>query len=238
MVISITLPLDDEILVKAGEDVDFSTSLLKEQLKDLVTIPLAKILHIPATKIFHHLKKFVGDEVKKDDLIAERPSLLSKKAYYCEIDGVIKEVNHEEGYIVIETKRADETRMKSYFKGQVVSIDKQTLELKVGKSKDFSMKSATENFGGEVAFFPTIKEDLIEDKVQHKVVFAPEITVYQQVKLEALGAKGFVTVHSLAQHTSLPVAKIKDAEEWEKISGHSFPYCTINKESTTIYLYE
>ena len=104
MIITITLPEADEVLVKPGQKVDFETPILKRHSKKDIKVPLAQLLKIKSKDIFSHLKKFVGEEVTKNDLIAEVKGMLSTKRYFSEYEGVLKEINHGDGSITIAVK--------------------------------------------------------------------------------------------------------------------------------------
>src|SRR5690348_13796047 len=103
MTIAFTVPLESDILIKKGQEVDFDTPFVKAAETQTIEIDLAKKLSTAPKNIFQHLKKFVGEAINKGDLIAQSSSLLSSKSYYSEQQGVIKEIDHNRGVIIIET---------------------------------------------------------------------------------------------------------------------------------------
>ena len=102
MTISLSLPTNGDILVKAGDEIDFDTPIVNHQGTDEVKVPIAKLIKVPEAKIFNHLRKFVGEHIKKGDLVAENKTMFLKKQYFSEYDGIIKEVNHAEGAILMQ----------------------------------------------------------------------------------------------------------------------------------------
>lgn len=111
--------------------------------------------------------------------------------------------------------------------------------LKVKNSKDFPLKFAEEDFGGQML---NVKNeagaaDLNEDQIKDKVVVIERLTEYEQRKIEALGATGFVSLHMLSD-TIAPTATTKTIADWKDIAKSDLPYCIIDKKTSTIYLYE
>lgn len=240
MIITLTLPFEDEqVLVQVGQQVDFTTPILKKHSKKEVKVPLADLLKIPAKKIFQHLKKFVGEEIGKNDLIAEYKSMLSVKRYFSEYDGVIKEINHNEGYITIEvTSDKNSDVMLSFFKAEIEAINKNEFKLKVEKYSSHELREADDYFGGGVFYYsPENAYTLTEDQINGRIIVADLIPAYEQVKLETLGVKGFVTIHSLQENTGRPSAKFKNIQDLSHAATQRLPYCVIDKYHNTIYFY-
>lgn len=238
MNITFSLPFNGELLIKAGQKVDFKDPIAKKQAAEEITIPLASILKVSPNAIFKSLKKFVGEAFSKGDLIAEHKGMLGSKKYHSEFDGIIKEINHTEGTIVVETTSDKKDTEYAFFKGEVEDIADGKVTLKVDKYVQFELKEANNDFGGETLIItekvlPTISSD----DVNEKVIFAEKLQPYDQVKLETLGIKGLITLHPHAQEPSVPKAILKEIQDWEKIQKQHFPYCIISKNNNTIYFY-
>jgi len=248
--IEFTIAYDGELLIKKEESVSFQTPLYNMQTRESVAIPLAKLLNTEPTKIIQSLKKFVGDQIAKGDVIAESVSFMSKKIYTSEYDGVLKEVNHEEGILIIEAGTDNKDVVNCFFVGEVVDIDEQkgksessqhkaTIKLKVKSAKEFELKEVTADFGGEVVYCKDpIKAHLTADEVNHKVVVDEKIPSYEQVKYEALGAKGFVSLDSLPEESTAHFAKLATESAFKKISEEKLPFCLVNKIDNKIFFYE
>lgn len=239
MIITLTLPVENgDILIQAGQTVDYTTPILKKHAKQAVKIPLAKMLKIPANKIFQHLKKFVGEEISKNDLIAEYKTLLSIRRYFSEYDGQIKEINHRDGYIVMETAAEKSDMLRAFFKAEVESIDKNVLKLKVKQYVASELREASDLFGGDVFYYrPEVSVSLTEDQISGKIIVGDFVPAYEQIKLETLGVIGFVTTHPLTEKTTKPQAKFKNIQDFGQSSTHKLPYCIVDKNNSIIYFY-
>lgn len=238
MAITFTLEETGSFIIKVGQKVEFNDPLFEKKESREVKIPLAQFLHIPPTKIFKTLKKFVGEEIKKGDLVAEKKGFLSHLKYYSEHDGTIKEINHHDGSVVLEIQTDESSTINSFFKGEIAALENNTITLKLDANKALQLQEASHTFGGSV-LIANIKElpNLAEDEVSNKIIFTEKIVPYELMKLEALGSQGFITSHPYVQKPSLPSAVLKNTEEFESVDRKKFPYCIINKDNNTIYFY-
>ncbi|MEN9327371.1 MAG: hypothetical protein RI947_179 [Candidatus Parcubacteria bacterium] len=238
MNVTFTVPESAEILVKVNQKIDFGTPFLKQKGKEEVRVPIASLLHIQPNKIFNYLTKFVGDAVKKGDLIARNKTFLINRQYFSEYNGMIKEINHTEGVLVLQVSTDEKAETTSSMKGEIVSIEGKEIKVKVQKGKEYEIKEANEPFGGETLFFePKFSQLLTTDDVSGRVVIASRLQPYDQIKLETLGAKGFITMHSLPEQATIPTAKISKSIEWTDFTGDPYSYCTIDTDSNKIYFY-
>lgn len=238
MTISFSVSTNEKILVKAGQDVDFKTPLVKKTFQRDVKIPISHILQIAPGKIFHHLLKVVGEEIKKGDVLGKKKSLMGEKEYISEFDGIIKEINHEDGSLVISSSTPTQKIKHAYFKGEVTDVKKNEITLRVKKAKDFELKDISDDFGGEIKFLDD--NDLVSltpEEVDDKVVFDDTIAPYNEVKLEVMGAVGFVTLHKLTDKSSLPSAVIENSSDWKVMKTLDYPYCLTSKKNSRIYFY-
>ena len=239
MNITITIPQDTDILVKSGQKVDFHTPFIAQRSMEEVKVTLSSLLGFPPEKIFNYLLKFVGDKVKKDELLAERKAMLSTKQYYSEYTGTIKEVNHYDGSIMIESQMNETSEYPCYFKGEIEKIEGNHIILKVSKAKEYDLQSKANHFGGEVCYFTEkMSATVTEEEVMNKIIVAEELPIYDQVKLEALGAKGFITLKPLLEDPSEPHAALKNIADFQEITKQQFSCCMITPDSTTIYFYD
>lgn len=247
--IEFSIIFDGELLIKKEDTVSFQTPLYSGNTKTNVSVPLAKLLNTEPSKIFQSLKKFVGDSIAKGDVIAENVSFMSKKIYMSEFDGVLKEVDHQEGIVIIEAGTENSNTTNCFFIGEIASIEEDTdkstgmkkavIKLKTKSSKEFDLKDASGYFGGEVVYCKDpIKAGLTADEVSHKIVVDEKIPSYEQVKYEALGAKGFISLHTLPEPSTAPFAKLIGKTDYEKIEENKLPYCLITKDDLKIFFYE
>jgi hypothetical protein len=234
----VKIPSGHEVLITIGQQVDFETPLLKKHTTVGSTVPLSNILQFPPEKIFLNLKKFVGEKVKKGDLLAEHKTFFSTKQYISEFEGLIKEVNHQTGTVTIETASENTNTINCFFVGEVTNITEGYLELNVKKYKEYEIH-ATHYFGGETLYVrDTTTETVTEEQIDNKILCTERIQPYDQVKYETLGVKSFITLEDLNNKSSLPRARVKQKHDLEEILNAQLPYCIIGHDESTIVFYE
>ncbi|NTU73373.1 hypothetical protein HGB07_04360 [Candidatus Roizmanbacteria bacterium] len=235
--IVIDIPQIGNILIKPGQVVDFSTPFIETAAQEDVKIQLSSHLHVPSKKIFSFLKKFVGEEIKKGDVIAEHKSFTGYRKYKSEFDGIIKEINHEDGSITIQIKSDDEEVINCHFKGEIHEIKDEKVSLKVKNKKGYKLKETPDDHGGNVLYFDP-QMAVTEEMVRDKIIVAKSLTGYDQVKLETLGALGIITLEALQEETELATTLIQEVNDFEQIIAQQLPYCIVNKKDSTIFFYE
>lgn len=238
MKVLVHLPEHTNLLIAANQEVDFSTPLLHKGTLETKQIPISQILGFPPDKIFLNLKKFVGEKVQHGDLIAEHKAFLTTKQYMSEFDGVIKEINYQNGSILLEMASDKTDTLNCFFKGEVVSINENELELKVKTSKEFEIEKTDMAAGGKVSYEDETQKVLNEEKIDDKMICASEIKPFDQVKYETLGADGFILLRQLEKPSVVPAIKIKNEKNFKAIQELKLPYCIVNANSTTITFYE
>jgi len=235
MKITFSIAGDEELQIKTGQTVKIGDLLYQQGSTENLIVNLAKKLHIKPNNIFFSLKKAVGDEINKGDLVAENKSLLTHRLYRSEYTGILKEISHHDGSITISVKQETSdktTRCYSYFQGEIIHIAGREITIKVTHQSSFPLKSASQDFGGLVSFIKNDGSDqeTIQD-IDNRIIIADKISEYQQSKFEALGAGGFVTIQPLPKPTELPFALSK-----QTLMG-DFTACIIDKKNNTIFLY-
>jgi len=237
MTIHYSIPKDTVCLVKERAKIDFQTPLLEKKTVKELEINVVQKLDVDPKNIFRHIKKLVGEKVEKDDLLAEKKGLFSTKKFFSPTGGVIREIDHNLGIIIISTTGKEKNKILSPFKGEVEKVSKDSLQIKIGKGEEFVVKNPSSDFGGEVIYFDPSSTQSVSE-VSKKIVLTDNITSYLQVKTEAMGAKGFVTLDKLPEKTDLPSASLKNPEDFKKIRKLDYPYCTIAVQSAKIYFYQ
>lgn len=245
MLITISNPYKKNLLIKAGQKVDFDTPLANINSREQIKIFIAQKLGIAPKKIFAYLKKFVGDSIKKDEILAQKKTLLTQHTYKSQCDGIIKEVNHEEGIVIIDSISSKESIVHCFFKGEIVKTDMNTIELKVKNGTDFLLKQIVlpegiyaMELGGSIVCVEKIDSTVNEECIQNKFVVIPQISSYEQAKIEALGAFGFITAHRLKEASYIPSALLKNASDIKAMQEHAYSNCIINRKESKIYVYE
>lgn len=238
MDITITLPTNVTFLINNNQEVDFETVIYEIVETDEVRIPLAQKLKIKPEKIFKHLSKFVGEEITEGEIIAVKKQIFSDLRYLSEHAGIIKEINHETGELVVLTTTNKHKRQKSFFKGIIKEIigNQITILLPV-KTKRFPLIKACSDFGGPIILLKTLKDPLTEAEVKNKVIISESINPYSQSKLEALGIEGFITLKPLATSSDIPQARLKNIDDFSQLVDYNLKYCLIIEKDNNIYFY-
>ena len=238
MNIVLKLPAGSDILVKEGKDIDFGADLVSENKIQDVTIELSRILSLQNRKIFDALRKFVGEKVNKGDLIAENNKMFLKKQYFSEYEGIIKEVNHDDGTLIISTRSTEKSTAASTVKGTVEKIDKNQITVKIKEAQSYPFTELSESFGGVAVYCKPGRAQLLsEHEIQGNIVVTEKLLPYEHIKLETLGAKAFVLKEPLTDKTFLPVIVIKDADDFSKIMSDKKAYCTADSVNGQLYFY-
>lgn len=238
MQLTFTINVDCELLIKRGQKVKFKDPIAKKKLSEELKIPLSHILNVSPKAIFKSLKRFAGEEIKRGELIAESKGLLSSKKYCSEVDGIIKEIDHNEGLIIIETLSEEKDTHYAFFQGEITDIKKNAITVEVENYKEFTLNDVSDDFGGEIIAITQDELNAVsEDIVKDKVVFTETASSYEQVKLEALGVKAIVTANPCDEKSINFLATLKQPHDWEKIKKVEFPYCIVSKENNKIYIY-
>lgn len=228
------------LLIKAGDTVDFDTPLTKKTLSRQDTIALSDHLHIPPHQIFMHLQKVVGESIRKNETIAEKKTMFGMRKFVSEYEGVIKEINHQQGTVVVETYAESAEITYSHFKGTIESLDNGLVTLRVGKNQSYPVKDVTVDFGGKTMIVDdtTPIATLNHDDVAGRVIITKHISSVDAVRLEVLDEAGTVTLQEIPDHQPVNAARLKHVTDWEQISKSKLPYCIVDARDTTMYLYE
>ncbi|MFA5136772.1 MAG: hypothetical protein WC489_05255 [Patescibacteria group bacterium] len=238
MILVIPLVEKGKSLVKQGQHVDFDTSLYEEKIQKDVKILISQKIDVSPTKIFHHLKKLVGETVAQGEILAEKKSFMAGASYKSEYTGILKEIDHTDGSVLIEVATEDTHVKKAFFKGEVVKIDKEGLHIKVNKAKEYELKDTRGGFfGGKALYLKDGYENLYEETASGTVIITEKISPYTQVKAEALGVHGFVTLRTVEETSDLPSAVFKQIKQYEEAIKNKLPYCFINAVHSTIVFY-
>lgn len=238
MLIQISFPVEAKCLLKEGQSVDFESEFLEHGEDFDVEVQVAKKLEVAKDKIFSYLLKFVGENVKKGDILARKKTLFSQKNIVSDFQGVIKEINHTKGSLIIKVEDEKKKKFSAYFKGEVETISKDYLKLKVGSGFSASLKKAASDFGGKVLYLKEKDPNISEGLVKNQICLIESINEYNLTKLEALGSAGILTLREMPETASLPSAQIEQIEDFKKALEKKFTYCLIDIKSSKIFFYQ
>jgi hypothetical protein len=237
MLISVPISIFDHCLLKEDQSVDFDTPFLEKKVEEEVNISVAKNLGVSPQKIFHYLKKFVGESIEKDEMIAINKGIFSTRKIVSKYSGLIKEINHSDGSITILNKTEIENTINSFFKGKVNKIKKNEVSIEVNKGEQFPAKNVNHNFGGKT-FYSDNNPDFLSENIYNSIIICENITSYFKAKAEALGCQGFLSLSKLTEESKIPYAQFKNIDDYKKVIKSKFAYCTIVNASSIIYFYQ
>lgn len=232
MVIDISIDPEKKLAIKVGEKADFNTPLYKSKEKFEERIAVAELLSIHPKRIFHYLKKNAGDLVVFGDVLAEKKSFFSDKKVTSHIEGVITEIDHIEGIILIETQK-EILNERCWFAGYVEEVSKKYIKIKIGKNHAVEAKYVEKDFGGMTWFF----SERTDSAPEYPVGIVEKATEYSVAKLEAMGGRGLITTYKFEGATNLPQAEFKLKDSYKEIVSKQFPYCFAQAHHSTIIFY-
>lgn len=237
MKVPVKIPQNSEVLIEAGQRVDFSTPLLKRKGKKSIHIPLAEIMKFPPDKIFLRLKKTIGDRVQQGDLLAEEKSMFGSKRYFSQIDGILKEINHVQGSLIIEQDSNDKDVISCFFSGEIDAIYDGYLDLKVHHAHKVETAEPIEYIGSEIYYSPSGDTVFVEEDINGKCIVTTELKPMDHSKIEALGARGLIVMEKIPS-ISLTQIILPKTSDFETIQTKKFPFVIVGPEENTLYFYE
>lgn len=238
MQLIIPLPEEGKCLLKNGQKVDFDTPFIEIKKEVEKEVIISEKLKVPAKKIFSYLKKFVGDQVEKDELVAIKKGFFSDSKYLSEFRGTITEIDHEMGKIKIKIQDEKDLVSQCFFKGEVKEIKKNSVFLEIKEQQEYSIKNFPSTTGGEVVYLQEITNKTAVD-LEGKIVALETISDINLSKIEVLGTKGIITPMKMPEkEIGLPFFQIKDKPSFQIIFEAKFPYCLVVANSSKIIFYK
>jgi len=237
MKVPVKIPQNVEMLIEAGQRVDFTTPLLKSSGKKTIEIPIAEIMRFSPDKIFLKLTKTIGDRIQQGDLLAEDKGMFGSKRYFSQIDGILKEINHMAGALLIEQDGGEADVKHCFFTGEVEAIYDGYLDLKVKNAHKVETQDPVEYIGAEVFYSPQEGALYVEEDINGKCIVTSELNPMDHSKIEALGARGVISVRKFPSMTLTQIILHKP-EDFEIILSKRYPFVIVGPEENTLYFYE
>lgn len=236
MTIKYQLPDNTKLLFKKGEKIDFNQPLYIIELEKESSINIAKELSIKSNNIFHYLKKLVGENIEKNEVIAEKKGFFSDQKIYSPYTGVIKEINHQTGILIIKHKTEKTEEVFSPFKGEIEKIEKNQLYLKLKNPNQYQLRKSNGDFGGEIFYLDNYQYTY--SQINNKIIICEKIDSYNLSKINALGGKGIISLEKFEdEKININYGYLKNEKDYKKIIEKKLPYCTVISHSDTIYFY-
>ena len=241
MRVQIQLPEHGRILVASGDLLDFSTPIFSSKTETQVVVQITSRLRIRPEKIFSVLQKSIGDSVKEHEVIAQKKGWLGSDKILIESSGVIKEICHEDGTVVISGESADLYTQQGGIKGEVVSVDAEGVTVLLKDARKFDLLPVSDvkstYWGGSCYYLDTSPYNLTIEQISGKVNVVHEATPYILTKCDALGGVGVVTGQTMPKHATFPCVQLQNSSDFEKIIELKKKNCTVDVHNHIIYFY-
>ncbi len=235
MTINYPIHNQSRLLIKKGDFIDFNDPIYTSETNEEITINIAQELDIKPENIFHYLKKLVGEKVEKNEVLAEKSGFFTHKKIYASHSGIIKEINHEKGTIILSFLSEKTQTLTSALRGEVEKIEKDNLLIKVKNLHQYQARESQNNFGGETFYLENFSYTY--SQVANKIIVCQKIDSYNLTKIFVLNAKGIVCLEKLEEEKNINFAYFKNENDFKKVIDKKLPYCTVLSFSGTIYFY-
>lgn len=239
MIITLTLPNNTHLIAKKGEIINFGDPLYEIESRKEIIINIADKLGIRPENIFRYMVKVIGDKVKKGELIAKKKDFIRSQKIFSDYDGIIREINHQRGEVVLAMDKNNQKIVQSHFKGTIEDIKKNQLKIKIENGKEFDLKDINQDGGGEVFYFK--KESLFfsitEEQIENKIIVLENLKSHIETKCEALDCAGFLFLGG-KMISNLPSAKIKNIDDYRGICELEKKYVIFSKEDKIGIMYD
>lgn len=238
MQIIFKIPEKSHLKIQKNQEVDFQTPLYFTENEEINIIQISEKLKTKPEDIFNFLKKGIGESVLKGDLIAEKKGLFSSFCLYSDFEGVIKEINHIDGNLLISSVKEETKEYSCFFKGLIANIQENEITVEIKTKLDFNAEKTDSNFGGEYILLNKEKDvfSLDADEIENKVIVTEEISGHLKSKCKALGAIGFIFVNGdfeLDFNETQITQKVL-----EKIQEKKHNYLSVFKSEKKILIYD
>ncbi len=238
MILSLKIPLGATLLVKSGQKLDLGIPIYESKAEIDFPLRIADKLDVAPDKIFRYLKKFVGEKIEKGTTIAVKKSLFTTKKVISDRSGVIKEVNHHDGIVVISSPDEQQHVHLSALRGEVAEVAKNELKIKLADATDYPLKKSEDSFGGTIWYLKSDQESILTSgSVRNKIIIGQTINEFTQTKIGALGAAGIVSLLK-PEHTTVPFALVQNIDDLKKVTEKSFTYCFVDHPHSRIVFYD
>jgi len=238
MIVPVKIPSYTEILVKVGQRVDFTTPLLRRSTKKKAIIPIAEMMGFPSEEIFHHIKKTIGEQISKGDLLAEQKNVFSSKKYLSQIDGLLSEIDHTAGTLIIEQSSNGSEEIACFFSGEIEGVYDGYLDLKVHHAHKVDLSHPVSYFGSRIYYAPDSGTSFQEEDIEGKCILIQDLNPMHSTKIEALGGQGLISKKKIALKSSLVQIIPQQEADFDMLLKKRFPFLIAGPEDCTLYFYE
>ncbi len=211
-------------IVKEGEKITPKTPIfIKKKEKSEEVLPLSNLLSVSPSKIAKYLKKKIGEEISKGEVLAQKRGFFSSLNVKSPINGKIKEIDIKKGTLSISFQEEDENKVYLPVSGHVSRVTSEAVELEVMGQVVTGQKGEGEDILGTFVFFKKEEVGLfdIDIDIEPSIIFCHTTNIDAIIKAEALGVNGVILVKPL-KGIDLPYILVdeKTSEHLEQFSGY------------------
>lgn len=196
-----TLPIEGEVLVNVGDEVDFDTVVARTEIPgDAAFLHVSEILSVDPGDVEEFMLKKVGEDIEKGELLAEYVAFwgLIKKYVHAPFSGHVENISGLSGQVIIRANNIP-IEIESYVKGEVKKVipNRGAVIETTAAFVQGIFGIGGENHGEIAVAVSSPDEILTEDKIRPdhkgKVILGGSL-VTGEAYLEAIkvGAKGIV----------------------------------------------
>ena len=220
MTITLPYPNSANLLVKAGDVIQYGKALYSQHEAEHHIISISQQLKVKPAEIFSYLVTLIESSVKKGQAIAEKKKILGKKRIKSPVDGTLIGVDHTSGTVTIESMAEATHPFSAYCNGTVESIDEtsRTITIALAGGIEIKTKSVSDSAGG-MLFSQTMNEAAYnqnQETIAEALIIQKHLDSVTIAKCEALGANGFIFLTADTIPSS-PYTQLPSDQEFEKI---------------------
>lgn len=202
--------------VKVGDILARKTALPQQE-----KIPVSKILSVSPKKVVSYLRKKLGQEINKGEILAKKEGVLKSINILSPITGKIESVNFKDGTLLIVSREIQELIERAPIDAIVEEVDGDKITLSFeGKVMEVEDGRGERAIGSTLVFNKHIDIPDFASEVVDKIIIARSFTNGALAKLNALGASG---VMSLEFYDDFPVMVKLTKEQYLELSKTSLP---------------
>lgn len=213
--LAIKLTPESQVLTEKGKKIKTGTVLAKKPAKvHKEKIPVGKILSINSKQITKYLKKKLGTPVSKGEVLAKRESIFKSIQILSPRNGFLDSVDLKDGTLLLVSETKEEQGLSSPVDGIIESISCEEIVISFEGKLITGEKGRGERVFGSVCVLAKAVDTLdFAYEVEEKIVIGKTFTEGARAKLNALGARGLISLEYYNDFPNLLTLSEKKLED-------------------------
>lgn len=198
MKVTVHFPIskNTKVLVDDGDKIDSNTPLAEEPLAlREETILVAKILRVNPSAIYKYLKKQVGQEINKGEILAEKRGFFSSCVIKSPISAKLGQIDLKKGTLtLLKNSPSRVKKITCPIPGKVKSINRSYIEVEIDGELYEVYRGEGKDVFGRLYYFSgeTLGVLDISFATDNCIIACQSVAEEGLVKLEVLGAAGLI----------------------------------------------